>query len=312
MKNQLDTNVKRYQVAATKAFKDLEVYIDSHKDLEVTSPVESVDVGGVNVTVINWGRESGGESGEREFHLAMNLLNKRLDQIRKAGFASAVQGVKVTMDFDQKEALTNAMYRPSTDDVILYPLALASESAGEGTLTHEIGHRFYYKALSGQARAHWEEVLESRGTKITKGQIERFFFAIKRKVDLTNPISMLYDEEKYQASLSEAKDLTDELVFEELSKVPIKSFDQKTFDLDIYHDRLLDFKEGELVQIEEVSDYGDTSPIEAFAECFRLWIVKGPRSLKPWTQEFFRTISRSGGAKIASRVVQKYLDLQNS
>jgi len=312
MKNQLDTNVKRYQVAATKAFKDLEVYIDSHKDLEVTSPVESVDVGGVNVTVINWGRESGGESGEREFHLAMNLLNKRLDQIRKAGFASAVRGAKVTMDFDQKEVETSARYRPSTDEVIMYPLSLASESAGEGTLTHELGHRFYFKALPGQARAHWEEVLESRGTKVTREQIDRFFGAIKRKIDLSDPLSMLHDEEKYRAALPEAKNLTDELVFEELSKVMVKAWDQKTFDLDLYHDRLVDFKEGEVIQIEEVSDYGDTSPIEAFAECFMFWVLKGPRSLKPWTQEFFRRICREGGAKIASRVVQKYLDLQNS
>ena len=298
-RNNRDKNIKRYQLAATKVFADLDEYIGSQGGpLDRRDSEEHFNVGGVQVIVENWGR--GSEHTEAEFHMAMNQLNKRIKRIESAGFSEAIQGLTITMAFDQKEWNTTGKYNPTTDTLTLYPLALAGKDTGEGTLTHECGHRFYWKVLPGQARVYWEDVLHSRGLKITKDDIYRFVQAISSKIDPKKLYEMAGDEDRFKASLSFARDFSDKIKFRKLAQTPIMPWGANEFDSDRYA-KLLNSTEGETAQIEEISDYGDTSPIEAFAECFRLWVLKGPNALGPWTREFFGKICRSGGAKIASR-----------
>jgi hypothetical protein len=303
IRNEQDRNVKRYQVAAIKAFKDLELYLDNRGgELDRFEPTDHFEMGGAQVILENWGRQQEGNETEGELHNALNQLRKRLDRIKAAGFPNAVRGLTIVIDFNQKEWDTNGRYNPAEDKLTLYPLALAGSDTGHGTLTHECGHRFYFKELPGQARASWEEVLEARGVKITFDDIERFFKAVNPKIDPDNFYRMSDDIDRLKAALPVARDVFDEAKFRELSSVyPIPfTVERGVYDPDVYLKQLKEFKEGELVQIEEVSEYGDTKPEEAFAEAFRLWVIKGPGALGPWTREFFRKIARTGGAKIAS------------
>jgi len=297
LKHERERNIKRYQVAATKAFKDLDEYLASQGGgpLQRHDPVETLDVGGIRVTLENYGRD---EDSEDDLHKTLNQLKKWVSGVSKAGFPGAVQGLSVTINFDQKEALTNGMYNPATDTLTLLPLGMAGNDTIR-TVTHEIGHRFYFRDLPGQARSYWDEVMESKGIKITKEDIHRFADAVIPKVDPDNPRAMNDEAKVLQVALQAARNESDELRFRELAKLPVVSWDARTFDRSKYLDLLMG-SEGETVLVEEITDYGRTSPVEAFAECFQLWILKGPRALGPWTQEFFRTICRAGGAKIAS------------
>jgi hypothetical protein len=306
LRNDQDKNVKRYQVAATKAFKDLETYLDTRGvELNRFEPVDHFEMGGAQIILENWGRQQTSDQTEDEFHNAMNQLRSRLTRIKAAGFPNAVKGLTIVVNFEQKEWDVNGRYSPSEDKLTLYPLALAGSDTGKGTLTHECGHRFYFKELPGQARAEWEEVLTSRGVKITLEDIERFFKAVNPKIDPDNFLAMSDDEDRLKAALPVARDEFDEAKFKELASVypkPFASSPGQTFEYDpaYYLKTLKEFKEGELVQLEEISDYGDTEPVEAFAEAFRIWVIKGPNALGLWSREFFRKIARAGGAKIAS------------
>lgn len=305
IRNEQDRNVKRYQVAATKAFKDLELYLHNRgNELNRFEPVDHLEIGGVQVILENWGRQEESSQTEEEFHNAMNQLRSRLTRIKAAGFPNVVRGLTIVVNFDQKEWDTNGRYSPSEDKLTLYPLALAGSDTGHGTLTHECGHRFYFKELTGRARAEWEEVLASRGVKITLDDIERFFKAVNPKINPEKFYEMSDDEDRLKVALPVAKDMFDEAKFKELASVyPIPfSSGHVPYDPDVYLSKLKELKEGELVQLEEISDYGDTDPVEAFAEAFRIWVIKGPNALGPWSREFFREIARSGGAKIASEV----------
>jgi len=299
LRNERDRNIKRYQVAATKAFKDLGEYLDSQGGgpLIRHDQVDHFEVGGVPVILENFGRD-GDETTEKELYTALNQLKKRFDVVRGAGFGEALKGLTVTFKFDQREALTNGMYNPETDTLTLFPLGLAGSDAGKGTLVHEIGHRFWFKALPGQARAHWEQVLANRGVTITKDDIYRFVQLISNKIDPKNPKEFNDDRKLLSVVLPAAKSETEELKFKELASFPVVPWDATSFDESRYRDFLMGW-EGEIVQVEEISEYGDTSPIEGFAECFRIWILKGPRALGPWTREFFVTVCRAGGAKLA-------------
>ena len=308
IRDEQDKNVKRYQVAALKAFKDLDLYLELRGgSLNRFEPVDHLEIGGVQVIIENWGRQVESGQTEEEFHNAMNQLRSRLTRIKAAGFPNAVRGLTIVVNFDQKEWDTSGRYSPSEDKLTLYPLALAGSDTGQGTLTHECGHRFYFKELPGQARGEWDEVLTSRGVKITLDDIDRFFKAVNPKIDPDNILTMIDDEDRLKAALPVAKDKFDEVKFKELALVyptPLRSGRSgPIYDPDDYLQRLKEFKEGELVQLEEISDYGDTEPVEAFAEAFRIWVLKGPNALGVWSREFFRKIAREGGAKIASEEI---------
>lgn len=301
-RHERDRNLKRYQAAAVKAFKDLESLIEARGGkLERRDYIEHLEVGGVNVTLRNWGRDNYDDRLEEGLDTHLRNLRHRLDEIKRAGFPGAIKGMSLTIDFNQEEWDTNAYYRPSEDLLVMYPLGLVGDRGGHGTLVHEIGHRFYFKELPSQARTHWEEVMNQRGVKITEDDVHRFTQAIIKKYDPSRPTALYDDADRYKAALPLAESAEDLAKFRELAKSPIVSFGEGgSFDPRWYEKFTLDNKKDEVVQIEEITDYGNTHPAEAFAEVFRLWVTKGPGAVGPWTRNFFKEISRAGGAKLAS------------
>lgn len=294
-----EKNVKRYQVAATKAFNDLESYLEARDGkLERRDYIEHFNVGGVNVVILNWGRDNF-DDREEDLDSHLRNLRDRIEQIKRAGFPGAVKGLTLTIDFDQKEWDTNGMYKPAEDTLIMFPLGLAGKDSGHGTLTHECGHRFYFRELPGQARAYWEEVFTLRGLKITTDDISRFGQAVVRKYDPNRPGSLMDSEERLKAALPLAQGEEDEVKFRELARSALMPISAKTFSAEWYLD-FLNSKAGEVVQLEEITDYANANPMEAFAEIFKIWVLNGPGALGPWTRDFFRRICRAGGAKLAA------------
>lgn len=292
LRREREGNIKRYQAAGTKAFKDLTEYLRTESG-ERYEREDHFEVAGIDVVVENWGRDEG---DEREFHFAMNQLSKWVQWIERAGFKGACRGLMVTMNFEGKEALTAGKYSPAQDSLTLYPLGIVGQGDDAGaTFVHEMGHRFYFRDLPGQARAHWEEVMEARGVKITDADVQQFYRVILQQ---DPPVGLWGDEDRLRAVLPRARDLTDEVKFKELARAPVAPWGDKAFDAAEYLKRLSGYV-GETVQIEEITDYANTNPMEAYAECFREFVLKGPRALKPWTRAFFGRVSRAGGARLA-------------
>lgn len=300
LKAKREGNIKRYQVAFTKVYKQLTEYIASKGGTMVRyDAVDHLEVAGVPVTIENLGRDER-EDGERDYVTEpLNLLGKYLNGVKRAGFGVALEGgFSVTFNFVPGHFETAGMYTPSTDKLIVYPLGMVGEHDGH-TLIHEIGHRFWFKCLPGQGRALWEKILSDRGVTITEKDVEHFYHVVVQKIP--DDPKFMDTEDVLRLALPAARGEGEELKFRELAEVHFWSLFKgynEPFDPDDYL-RRLKFKEGELVQVEEVSDYGDTDPVEGFAEVFRLWVTKGPRAIKPFTRELFVQICRAGGARVS-------------
>jgi hypothetical protein len=133
---------------------------------------------------------------------------------------------------------------------------------------------------------------------ITKDDVEHFFHLVEDR--LPRDWDFMDAEDILKLTLPAAKSQGDELKFQELAQTHIRGIDVgpgEPFDAKDYL-RRLKFKEGEVVQVEEVSDYGDSSPVEGYAEAFRLWVTKGRGALGPFTRELFIQVGRAGGARI--------------
>lgn len=287
--------IKRYQVAFTKVFKQLTEYIESKGGVMVRyDAVDHVDVAGVSVTIENLGRSEHDEDFAVE---PLNLLGKHLKTVRGAGFGVALDGLAVTLNFEARDFQVAGRYSPSLDTLTLYPLGMVAAPDGH-TLIHEIGHRFWFKCLPGQARAEWEKILSDRGVTISEGDVKHFYNLVVDK--LPKDWAFLDAQDLLKLTLPDAGSQADELKFRELAETHIRSISAgpgEPFDPDDYL-RRLEFKKGEVVQVEDVSDYGDTEPIEGFAEAFRLWVTKGPRALGGFTRELFTEVCRAGGARV--------------
>jgi hypothetical protein len=295
LKAKREGNIKRYQVAFKKVYKQLSEYIESKGGVMVRyDAVDHVEVAGVPVILENLGRDEGTFDYTVE---PLNLLGKHLKTVKGAGFAVALDGLKVTINFTPDKFDEAGKYNPATDTLTLHPLGMIDTPDGH-TLIHEIGHRFWFKCLPGQARSMWEEILSDRGVTIFEGDIERFFHIVESK--LTKDFAFMDAEDILKLTLPAAKSKSDELKFQELSETHIRGLGTgpgEPFDAKDYLRRLM-FKKDEVVQVEEVSDYGDSSPVEGFAEAFRLWVTKGPQTIKPFTRELFVQVCRAGDARI--------------
>jgi len=301
-----DRTIKRYQAAANKAFKAITEYLDTRPEGKVQrrEPVEHFEVSGVGVVIHNTGR-SGETGAEVALEAFLRRLKSNVDQVKRAGFAAAVRGLTVTVDFDVKKSEWDTMGRfmVERDELIMYPLGLVGAGSGHGTFTHECGHRFYFKALPMTARNEWEEVMGSRSVEITKEDVETFFDLVSKQVASKGLAKTIDRPDLLKLVLSHARDESQAAKFRVLAETPLIAFGESSvaFVETEYMARLERNNLGEKVQLEEISDYANTSPVEAFAEVFKAWVLHGPRAVGPWTREFFAKICKLGGAKIASR-----------
>ena len=157
LRNSRDSNIRRYQGAATKAFKRIGQYLDEKGGTVERRPaVDHLEVGGVNVTLLNYGRE---EYAEDILQETLSDLRNKINRLKRAGFPGAVDGLKLTIDFDSNGKLRAGLYNPKSDTLTLYYLGLGDN---DHTFEHECGHRFYFRELPGQARKEWEEAMESK------------------------------------------------------------------------------------------------------------------------------------------------------
>jgi len=203
------------------------------------------------------------------------------------------------VDFDpkQSESLTNAQYSPSEDRMKVYPLGMIGKGFDgfEGTFVHEMGHRFWFKSMTGQARAYWDEVMTHNSVKIEDGDIREFVKLFGMNLDQDETLRQL--DRMSLDPFQKAK-------LREISR--FSSYTSKT--PEEYLEKLKSMV-GDPVLLEGISEYAASGgPIEAFAEVFKAYCLKGPGALGPMTLDLFKRCVSSGGVRLsAANVVRKYL-----
>ena len=299
MERDIDKNITRYQRAFNIAFKAIDDLLQFRKEQGKTHPeaVSLLTVGPVQVVVHNQGREERGAEDDLDDEL--RTLADAVHRITRAGFPEAVRGLTVHVSFVQT-ALRAGQYDPSKDELYLFPLGMGREN--NETLIHESGHRFYYKALPGNARTHWKEVIDARAVTIEDKDIDHMVdkyvapvVKLRGHTPFRDELRRTINEESVELE-AKLRELSEHMPAFTDDPEEVRAFWKKNYN-------------GARVNLEEITDYGSTDEKEAFAEAFMLYVIKGPRAVGPWTRQFFETISRSGGAKLsaAERVVARWL-----
>lgn len=298
LKEVIDTNVRRYQKAFNEAFKVLEEYLQD-EERRMGGPVERApmeerhSIAGVNVVIRGFGRIGEYEDDVDSF---LHRLEEFSQRIVRTGFGDALKGLTVFIefaDFDKgrkTEGLVAGQYNSGKDSLEIFPLGFISSDGG--TFTHEVGHRFWFRQLPTNARAHWVERIDKNTAEITSKDVEEFSRAY-----LTPKYEKYEKEELARIIEHQESDPERRAKFEGLARRsrPLN------WTSDSVHRFLLNSEVGEKVHLEPISEYATSSPIEAFAEAFRIYIIEGPGKLGEWTRWFFKEVARSGGAKLAGR-----------
>lgn len=295
-----EKNIRRYQKAFVSALDAIDKYLENGP-LERRPAEQRLEVAGVNVVFRNFGRTGEDEAQVDAF---LRELRTGLGQIARAGFPSAYKGMTLFVDFNS-ESMTCGKYQPSTDELTLFPLGLYGDKYS--TFTHEIGHRFWFREMSTNARAAWDEELSGAMVKIEPKDIDIFYDRIVAPL-IHNEFPPDRQEQLAQIKRVNPDD-ADRVKWTELADVNTYNYNPNgptKFDPEEYKKRLLD-DVGVSIHLEPITEYARESPVEAFADAFRLWVLKGPGALGPWTREFFKKVVRTGGAKLASRVLWRFL-----
>jgi hypothetical protein len=283
LKADRDKIVLKYQKYFLEAFKTITFYIES-REVERFED-EQFTLAGMNINIPGYNRTREDEPILVEY---LSALEGHAKRVQRAGFGKVLRDLRVEISFDRPKGLTAAQYRVSEDRVTIFPLGMYGE--GHGTFAHELGHRFWYKFLSPNARAHWEEVISTHQTEITEADVVKFHKLVAPLLEGKKTWDYPTPQELAAYTSKRAVDALEAARFRELADVTLTNFN------DTPYIEVLKLRVGDAVLLENLSDYGAESPIEAFAEAFRLFVDGKP--LGPITGSLFRKLVISGGVNV--------------
>ena len=304
LKTKRDNNIRRYQKAALSFFEYLNEWIDykSKTGQPTTKPIaiETTNVAGFPVIIHRRGedqfsrKEGWAQSAEKALNDYLPRLHEVAAMLKKAGFGKAIRDMTLDIDLGEEEGSRQAAgsYSKWNDKLTLHPWGFVVDH-DLGVVIHEIGHRFWYKNVPPKARDEWEALLKPN--KVTEQAVDVWVDALRKGGFSEERPSSSTDRKKILKDL--VQHYADDPLMVEQVKIMEDMHPSSTDNLLVIRDVLKDVV-GQNFSLEKISDYANTNPVEAFAEAFRFYVVKGPGYLKPWTRQFFREISRTGGAQL--------------
>jgi len=195
-KDSRNAKARYYQRNFRELFKMLDDSLQSPVPLDVkfTAPTEQLRVGPATVVIHNEGRGEGalgkpispgrGSLNEEALQEVLGILSGVFQKIKRAGFGKALAGLTIHIRFKGRSNAAQS-YNYMNDSIEIHGVWM--EGADTGNLTHEIGHRFWYRTLTNNARAYWTEMVKSREIKTTDygatNAIEGFAEAFRLYVD---------------------------------------------------------------------------------------------------------------------------------
>jgi len=289
-----EKNIRRYRAEFREGIKALLQYVAIHGDQEREKPIEQAKIGPVKLVIHNHKRKGGSpqgeESRERSFKQLVDGIKHWCKQIQKAGFGKCIEGLELHLDFGltgESGDMVNGEYYMNKDIMKLYGTGMTQD-----TFTHELGHRFWYREVPSNAKKHWQDTIKSKKVSIERVDVENF---VKKYFDKHG--SKLYKRRAGLKVIDKKEDNAEiKAKYKVLQMTPVYSTQNQAEVVTKLADRWVG--PGKEIPIEHITTYGNTNAEEAFAEAFKLYIIRGPGKLGEWTRWFFREIVRTGGATL--------------
>jgi len=289
-----EKNIRRYRAEFREGIKALLQYVAIHGDQEREKPIEQAKIGPVKLVIHNHKRKGGSpqgeESRERSFKQLVDGIKHWCKQIQKAGFGKCIEGLELHLDFGltgESGDMVNGEYYMNKDIMKLYGTGMTQD-----TFTHELGHRFWYREVPSNAKKHWQDTIKSKKVSIERVDVENF---VKKYFDKHG--SKLYKRRAGLKVIDKKEDNAEiKAKYKVLQMTPVYSTNNHSEVITKLADRWVG--PGKEIPIEHITTYGNTNAEEAFAEAFKLYIIRGPGKLGEWTRWFFREIVRTGGATL--------------
>lgn len=298
LKDKRDANIRRYQGHARKFFAALREFIDwsqrVERPLEREAATEKTSFAGVSV-VIHKNPGDDDDYGEKMKPRFFEHLRDTIEAVKKAGFASAVEGLTIDLYTEDKTAGSEAAgtYDRYSDTLQIWLWGLEKPDV----LIHEIGHRFYYRRLPKNALAEWVDVIKNKRAYMSNDAVVRWVAEVI--TPLWNSKRAEYTQDDVRKATERALADADEVTMAQFRHLA-ENLPSYTRDPVAVAETMTSHHSDDAVLVEHVTNYGATNPEEAFAEAFKLYVHKGPGALGEWTRQFFKDIVRSGGAKLRS------------
>jgi len=297
-----NNNIQKYNRNFKIAWEAIETFVNSDEfQSEQKFPKkEQMKIEGVTFILDNWGRK---DDDDKRINIFIRNIALAIKKIKKAGFGKILNGLVITGDFVDSGGVSGT-YNESTDKL---EIKLRSLFGGmePGVLIHEIGHRFYYRTISKRVRDYWDSTIYNKSTIIKKEDIEYF---VKTYHDKMIELKDDKDFDRFEIKTWLLKDIEKSKVSLELKsklKKMVEELPLIRVETDEFLRRVMDRMQHMRIQLETISDYANTSAVEAYAEAFRIYVDKGPNALGPWTKDFFKRIARYGYVNIFENAKDK-------
>lgn len=304
--NEREKHVRRMQKAFRKLYKALESYLETEGGGVEQEEAESVyQVAGTTIVIDNTTQRSFGDPAlaKKLQEQLVGQIETSLKAIQKAGFGKALPNLKIFVRFDSRGE-TVATYNRDADTVTLYSFSLKEYGRGlHGTLIHEIGHRYYYRVLSPRARDYYNQVIGQAKIPLTDLHVQRYLDNVhyrqdgsiertkERKYEALNAYRHVMDSIDIAAMQWLIEEGTEDAPLEYRRLLPNQ---EVPIDQQIALKRYMMTHVGREIPFEYITQYGNTEPVEAFAESFRLYVTRGPRALQRFVREVFERVTRQG------------------
>jgi hypothetical protein len=294
---QAEKRLRRYQRAWRDALKALEDYFRARGVQTRTPLTETFYAGRTRYTVMGGEREASDQETIRHMVAVNNAAEER---IRRAGFGSVLDGLRVEVYFYDSGRSAAATYDPAEDTVGLFNAAIESDDGYE--FTHEIGHRYYFRFMPADARYEWDEKINSNQFNVTAPLIEQFAEKYEDFEAALYPYRYETDAIRTQVASEWVNALPDldaekHAVFRYLARSLANTSDPVML-LYSMSENAKKYGPRGRAMVEHITNYGATNPQEAFAEAFALFVTKGPRAIGPWTEALLRKIVNKGTASL--------------
>jgi hypothetical protein len=263
----------RIKRAAREAYEDAVMWVQSKPEDEKTFDLAE------RVTVGNFVLVPCGGLREEDMRRAVDVMKESYSLVSRAGFNKALKRMVVEVSFLSKRGLTAGEYYPNEDKMAIYPIGVFAE-----TVVHEIGHRNWYTVLTQRGRSYWEAAFSGDLTEITKEDVEDIIVrAFKSKEGGDSlPSSIRAAIAGYVVGHRDD---------------PVASYKGAFFSHNLHHHDDFDFWAktwrddlvGQKVMRNYVTDYANTSPVEAYAEVFKEYVYH--RKLPDIVLHWFRQVS---------------------
>lgn len=280
-----DKSIRRIQTRGREFAKALDEFFIGGGPVERRPAFDVYNIDGVKVVIDNRYREEAKKDPLYSFEDYLRELHRQMQPIRKAGFGHLLQDLVIVIDFDPKASAAGT-YSHYGDKVTILPWGM--NPAKSHVLTHELGHRLYYKHLKPQAVKAWDERMKSRKTYTTEADVDLL-------ATLLPPDRA--DQYHYEFKVEPVHRAIEALPVDDLQKIRLAYLAQEASGRFAESKaaalrKLRDFSLDHPLLLEHFSDYGATKPEEAFAEAFDRYVRLGPRALGPWTRAFFEDVVR--------------------